>query len=219
MEIRVALFEDNELFRDAIKSILQATSGFICCGAFKDNTNLEQTIAMARPDVILMDIEMPGMEGIEATRILRQKFPGIRILIQTAFAEDGKIFEAMCAGASGYILKNESPLAYLDAVQEVYNGGAPMSMSVAKQVLSFFSSKNVILVAPANEDFHLTAREKELLGLMVDGENYKSIAEQTFISYDTVRTHVRNIYQKLHVASRNEAVMKAVQQKLVSVKG
>jgi DNA-binding NarL/FixJ family response regulator len=121
----------------------------------------------------------------------------------------------MCAGASGYILKNDSPHKYLEAITEVYNGGAPMSSAVAKKVLGFFSNQNVILVAPSSEDYQLTPREKELLSLMIEGHDYRTIAEKTFISYDTVRTHVKHIYQKLHVTSRNEAVMKAIQQGLV----
>jgi DNA-binding NarL/FixJ family response regulator len=135
--------------------------------------------------------------------------------MQTVFNDSEKIFQAMCAGASGYILKNDPPGRYLEAINEVYNGGAPMSASVAKKVLGFFSSKNVILVTPSTEDFQLTTREKELLSLMIEGHNYKTIAEKAFISYDTVRTHVKHIYQKLHVASRNEAVMKAIQHGLV----
>lgn len=215
MEIRVAIFEDNKLFRDAMKAILNGTLGYSCCGAFEDGFRLTENIAHSRPDVVLMDIEMPGMNGIEATRALRTQFPKIRVLIQTVFNESDKIFHAMCAGASGYILKNDPANKYLEAISEVYNGGSPMSSTVAKQVLGFFSNQNVIMVAPSNEDFKLTNREKELLGLMIEGDNFKMIAEKTFISYDTVRTHVRNIYQKLHVASRNEAVMKAIQQGLL----
>lgn len=215
MDIRVAIFEDNWLFREAMQAILNGTLGYTCCGAFSDGSRLSENITRCRPDVVLMDIEMPGINGIEATRAIRSQFPDIRVLIQTVFIDSDKIFQAMCAGASGYILKNDPPNKYLEAISEVYNGGAPMSTLVAKHVLSFFSNKNVILVAPTNEDFNLTNREKELLGLMIEGHNYKMIAEKTFISYDTVRTHVRNIYQKLHVASRNEAVMKAIQQGLV----
>ncbi|HUR65559.1 MAG TPA: response regulator transcription factor, partial [Chitinophagaceae bacterium] len=125
-----------------------------------------------------------------------------------------KIFKAMCAGASGYILKNDPPHKYLDAINEAYNGGAPISAAVAKKMLGFFSNKNVILVVPGETDFRLSEREKEILKLMVEGYNYKTIAERSFISYETVRTHVKHIYKKLHVASRNEAVQKAIQQGL-----
>ena len=215
MDIRVAIFEDNLLFRDAMQAILQATPGFTCCGAYADGFKVIPHIERSRPDVVLMDIEMPGMNGLEATRVIHQEFPGIKILIQTVFIDNERIFQVMFSGASGYILKNDSPHKYLDAIKEVYNGGVPINSAVAKKVLSFFSNKNVILVSPSSEDFQLTNREKELLQLMIGGHSYKTIAEKTFISYDTVRTHVKHIYQKLHVASRNEAVMKAIQHGLV----
>jgi len=215
MDIRVAIFEDNQLFREAMQAILNGTLGYTCCGAFADGQQLSSKIERSRPDVALMDIEMPGINGIEATRGIRNQFPEVKVLIQTVFNDGEKIFHAMCAGASGYILKNDPPNKYLEAISEVYNGGAPMSPAVAKKVLGFFSNQNVILVSPSGEDYQLTTREKELLGLMIEGHNYKTIAEKTFISYDTVRTHVKHIYQKLHVTSRNEAVMKAIQQGLV----
>lgn len=215
MDIRVAIFEDNKLFRDAMQAILNGTPGYSCCGAFSDGNRWETDIMRSRPDVILMDIEMPGLTGIEVTRQICDQFPEVKILIQTVFNDSEKIFQAMCAGASGYILKNDPPNKYLEAIAEVYNGGAPISSSVAKKVLGFFSNKNVILVSPSSEDFQLTNREKELLSLMIEGHSYKAIAEKAFISYDTVRTHVKHIYQKLHVASRNEAVMKAIQHGLV----
>lgn len=215
MDIRVAIFEDNVLFREAMKSILNGTPGYICCGAFGDAKQVKANIERCRPDVVLMDIEMPGISGLEATQAIRNQFPTVRVLIQTVFVDNERIFQAMCSGASGYILKNDAPLKYLESITEVYNGGAPMNATVAKKLLSFFSDKNAILVAPSNEDYQLTKREKELLQLMVEGHDYKIIAEKAYISYDTVRTHVHHIYQKLHVASRNEAVMKAIQQDLI----
>ena len=215
MEIRVVIVEDNYLFREAMHTILNGTIGFICSGAYEDAMRIEEKITRSRPDVILMDIEMPGIDGIEATRKISEKFPDVKVLIQTVFNENEKIFYALCAGASGYILKSDPPNSYLESIKEVYNGGAAMSTSVAKRVLSFFSNKNVILIAPTSEDYKLTNREKELLNMMIDGDDFKSIAEKAFISYDTVRTHVRNIYQKLHVANRTEAVMKAIQQGII----
>jgi len=215
MDIRVAIFEDNQLFREAMQAILNGTQGYTCCGAFGDSHQLLARVERSRPDVILMDIEMPGITGIDATREVRSRFPEVKILIQTVFNDSEKIFQALCAGASGYILKSEQPGKYLEAISEVYNGGAPVSMAIASKVLGFFANKNVILVSPTNEDFQLTPREKELLSLMIEGHDYKNIAEKTYISYDTVRTHVRHIYKKLHVACRNEAIMKAVQQGLV----
>jgi DNA-binding NarL/FixJ family response regulator len=162
-----------------------------------------------------MDIEMPGLNGIELTQKITNHFPEIRILIQTVFNDSEKIFNALCAGASGYILKNDPPQKYLQAIEEVLNGGAPMSPAVAKKTLSFFSNKNVILVSPKGEDFQLSSREEEILRLLVDGHQLRSIAEKIFISYETVRTHIKHIYKKLHVNSRSEAVMKAVQQHIL----
>ena len=189
--------------------------GIIVVVLFGDVSQVQFNVERCRPDVVLMDIEMPGMNGLEATKIIRSNFPDVRVLIQTVFIDNEIIFQAMCSGASGYILKNDPPAKYLEAISEVYNGGAPINSSVAKKLMGFFSNKNVILVAPTGEDFQLTKRELELLNHMMEGLNYKDIAEKAYISYDTVRSHVKHIYQKLHVASRNEAIMKAMQQGLI----
>ena len=210
-EIRVAIFEDNKLLRDALQTIIDGTPGFNCCGVFTDGNRWEPDIYRSEPDVVLMDIEMPGLNGVEATKFISQKFPDIKILIQTVFSDNEKIFAALCAGASGYILKTDPPHKYLEAITDVYNGGAPISAGVAKKILGFFAHKNVILVSPGAEDYQLSQRENEILQLMVKGESYPVIAEKIFLSYETVRTHVKHIYKKLHVASRNEAVTKAIQ--------
>ena len=212
MEIKVAIFEDNKLVRDALEAILNGTPGYTCCGVFADGNRWMQDIKRSDPDVVLMDIEMPGLNGIEVTTQLTATYPTIKILIQTVFNDSEKIFNALCAGASGYILKNDAPTKYLEAINEVYNGGAPMNPVVAKKVLGFFGNKNVILITPEANDYQLSQREKEILQLMVGGDNYKTIAGKAFISYETVRTHVKNIYKKLHVACRSEAVLKATQQ-------
>ncbi len=211
MDIRVAIFEDNKLVREALRAILSGTPGFSCTGSFADGNRWDLDLKRSEPDVVLMDIEMPGLNGIDITRHICEKFPDVRILIQTVFSDSEKIFQALCAGASGYILKNDPPGKYLEAIHEVYNGGAPMSSTVAKKILGFFANKNIVLVSPGNTDYHLSEREKELLKMMVEGHDYKTIADRAFISYETVRTHVKHIYKKLHVASRSEAVMKAIQ--------
>lgn len=215
MEIRVAIFEDNKMVRDALEAILSGTPGFTCTGAFSNVNDLVRDIRRCKPDVVMMDIEMPGRNGIDATKILHESFPEIKVLIQTVFNDSEKIFSALCAGASGYILKNDPPSRQIDAVQEVFNGGAPMSPSIAKKVLQFFSHKNVILISPESVDYHLSDREKEILVLVTEGLNLRAIAERSFISYETVRTHVKKIYKKLHVVSRSEAILKARQQGLV----
>lgn len=211
-EIRVAIFEDNKLLRDALQAIINGTQGYCCCGVFTDGNRWETDIKRSDPNVVLMDIEMPGLNGIEVTQLLCGKFPKIKILIQTVFNDNEKIFAALCAGASGYILKTDPPHKYLEAIADVYRGGAPISGGVAKKILGFFAHKNVILVPPEAIDYQLSERENEILQLMVKGDNYPEISGKLFISYETVRTHVKHIYKKLHVASRSEAITKAIQQ-------
>jgi DNA-binding NarL/FixJ family response regulator len=214
MDIKVAIFEDSKLIREALQTILNGTTGFACTGAFSSGSNWESDIRRSNPDVVLMDIEMPGMNGIDLTRAITQKFEGIKVLIQTVFDDSNKIFNALCAGASGYILKTDAPGKYLDAISEVHNGGSFMNASVAKKTLNFFTQKNVILVSPEGTDFNLSEREKEILKELTDGQPLKNIGAKLFISHETVRTHVKHIYSKLHVANRTEAVMKALQQSL-----
>lgn len=214
MEIKVAIFEDNKLLRDALQTIINGTPGFCCVGTFPDCNRLRIDIESTMPDVVMMDIELPGMNGIDATILITDNYPTIKVLIQTVFNDSERIFRAICAGASGYILKSDPPAKQLEALLEVYNGGAPMSPTIAKKVLLFFTRKNVILVAPDETVQALSERESEILSLMLQGHNYKAIASQIFISYETVRSHVKHIYKKLHVASRAEAVLKATQQGL-----
>ncbi|MBC7938075.1 MAG: response regulator transcription factor [Rhizobacter sp.] len=213
MAIRVAIFEDNNLMRNGFEAICNGTEGLMCSGAFADSFDLDFKIKKAAPQVILMDIEMPGTDGIAATRHVIKKWPEIKILMQTVFEDDDKIFKAICAGASGYILKSTSPARLVESIIEVYNGGSPMSPYIASRVLKLFQQ-----FAPAeqqNEDYSLSGREKEILSLMVEGNNLQLIADKTFISYETVRSHVKRIYKKLHVASASEAVAKAIRQRII----
>jgi len=214
MPIRVAIFEDNKLIRDSFEAILNGTDGFLCCGAFSSCNNLRPDIKKSEPDTILMDIEMSGMNGIDATRIIKEEFPSVKVLIQTVFNDDEKIFAAICAGASGYILKKTTPAKLIEAICEVNDGGSPMSPGVATRVLYLFQQ-----FAPAPKKTspgyaELTSREKEILTLMMEGDDFRTIAKKIFLSYDTVRTHVRGIYKKLHVASVNEAIVKAFKHRL-----
>ncbi len=215
MEIKVAIFEDNKLVRDALEAILNGTKGFVCCGAFADAIHLYEKIERSKPDVVMMDIEMPGLNGIEATKQLKERFPELKVLIQTVFDDSSKIFQALCAGASGYVLKNDSPSRQLEAVEEIFNGGASISSLIAKKVLEFFTHSNVILTQIEKLDYVLTERELEVLKMMTRGYNFHNISEECFISYETVRTHVKRIYKKLHVTSKAEAILKANQQQIV----
>jgi DNA-binding NarL/FixJ family response regulator len=164
--------------------------------------------------IILMDIEMPGNDGITATRFIVKHHPDIKILIQTVFDDDDKIFAAICAGASGYILKSTTPARLVEAIHEVYEGGSPMTPSIASRVLKLFQQYAPVF-QDHDEKYVLSVREKEILSLMVEGLNLPAIAEKSFISYETVRTHVKRIYKKLHVASASEAVVKALRERLV----
>jgi DNA-binding NarL/FixJ family response regulator len=163
-------------------------------------------------DIVLMDIEMPGMNGIEATHIIKEHFPAVQVLIQTVFFEDEYIFNAICAGASGYILKSTSPAGYLEAIADVNAGGSPMTPGIARRVMELFRNK----MQPAvSNDYQLTAQEKKVLQLLVEGKSYKMIAAELFVAFDTIKSHIRNIYSKLHVSSGTEAVSKAIRDKIV----
>ena len=215
MQIDVAIFEDNKLIRDALVAILNGTHQYNCVGAFDNGKFWEEQLQRGKPDVVLMDIEMPGLDGIELTGLITQKFENIKVLIQTVFDDSTKIFHALCAGASGYILKTDPPHKYLEAITEVYNGGSFMNAGVARKTLNFFTNKNIMIAAPENDNYKLSDREKEVLQYLIESRSLRSIAEALFISLETVRTHVKHIYKKLHVANRTEAVMKAIQQGLV----
>ncbi len=211
-DIRVAIFEDNPIMMDAFSAILNGSQGFVCTGKFTSCNNWKHDIDRSKPDVVLMDIEMTGLNGIEATKLIRQH-GDCRVLIQTVFEDDRRIFEAICAGASGYILKNTPPVKLLDAVVDVFNGGAAFSPTVAAKISMLFQK----YVSPSvnAEDYQLTTREKEILQLLTEGVPMPRIAERVFLSYHTVRDHVKSIYQKLHVASATQAVSKAIRENLV----
>jgi len=212
-EILVAIFEDNPIMMDAYSSILNGSPGYTCTGSFTSCNNWKHDIEKSQPDVVLMDIEMTGIDGIKATRLIKQQFPDVKILIQTVFEDDMKIFEALCAGANGYILKKTSPVKMLEALTDVHEGGVAFNPAVAAKVARLFQQ----FVAPmvTIPDYQLSNREKEILQLLTEGFPMPRIAEKIFLSYHTVRDHVKSIYQKLHVASATEAVSKALKEKLV----
>jgi DNA-binding NarL/FixJ family response regulator len=211
-EIRVIIFEDNRNLRESLFNLLDSSSGFVCAGAFAHCERVLENIEETQPDVILMDIELPVVSGIEAVRIIREKNTDVKILMETIFEEDGKIFQSICNGAQGYILKNTPPDRILGAIREVYEGGAPMTPTIASKVLRLFKSN---LSGNTDESYGLSSREKEILKCLVEGMSYKMIAETCFISTDTVNGHIKNIYRKLQVHSKSEAVVKAVKGKIV----
>ena len=204
--ISVALFEDNYLLRDSYYQLINGTPGFTCVGAFDNAADIIFKIKRCQPDVVLMDIDMPGINGIEAVHIIKQNFQNIQIVMQTVFEDDDKIFNAIQAGADGYILKKTPPAKILEAIVEVQTGGAPMTPSIAAKTLQLFRSG--IKPLPDKKEAQLNDRQKEILESIVSGLSYKLIAEKFFISVDTVRYHVKNIYEILQVHSRFELINK-----------
>lgn len=209
-KMRIAIFEDNQKFRESLEFTIVTTSDMELCGSFEDTTRLLQKIEVLQPDVVLMDINIPGKNGIEAVKEIKENFPKVNVCMQTVFEDDDKIFASLCNGASGYILKNTPPEKVLQAIREVADGGSFFTPSVAKKVLQNFQQQ------PQQGEFiQLTEREKEILKLLVDGLSYKMIADKVNLSFHTIHTHLRNIYEKLHVNSKGEAINKAMKNKLV----
>jgi DNA-binding NarL/FixJ family response regulator len=209
--IKVTIFEDNRHLRETFELLLSNSEGFSCTGAWEDCESMIAELKANPCDVVLMDIEMPGMNGIDATRLIKQHFPHINILIQTIFFEDDYIFNAICAGASGYILKSTTPDGYLEAIRDVQAGGSPMTPGIARRVLELFKTN----LQPATINYNLSAQEKKVLQLLVAGKSYKMIAAELFVAQETVKSHVSNIYAKLHVHSGTEAVALALKNKIV----
>ena len=208
MPIKVAIFDDNYLLREGLCHLIHASENFICTGAFPDCTDLMHKIRQAEPDIILMDIEMPGMSGLEALKIIKQNYPEIKIIMQTVIEDDEKIFEAVINGASGYLIKKITPSRLLEAIEEVYNGGATMTPAIAQKALALF--RNNVTSKPASKFGQLNERQKEILELIVEGLNFQAIGAKLFITKATVRYHVKNIYDLLDVNSKSALVAKAL---------
>lgn len=205
-EITVAIFEDNHLLRDGYFQLINGMPGFSCVGAYDNAADLLFKIRKSNPEVVLMDIEMPGISGIEAVIILKENFPDIHVIMQTVFEDDDKIFLAIQAGAEGYILKKMPPSKILDAITEVCNGGAPMTPTIAAKILELF--RKGVKPPPDKKQEQLNERQTAILEYIVNGVSYKLIAEKLFISVETVRYHVKNIYEILQVHSRYELIIR-----------
>jgi DNA-binding NarL/FixJ family response regulator len=210
MPIRVVVFDDNQDRRESLNYLLNLQEGFACVGTFADCSDVIRNIAQTTPDVVLMDIEMPRVNGIEGVKKIKLHFPNLPVLMQTVYEDDDHVFDSIKSGASGYLLKKTSPEKIIAAVQEAAEGGAPITPSIALRVLRYFQGK-----PQAENTYALTEKEKLILALLVDGLSYKMIADKESISYHTVNSHVRRIYEKLHVHSLGEAVGKALRERLV----
>jgi len=198
MPIKVFVYDDNESRRDSLKALIELAPEMQFAGAAADCSDVQQDIARFQPDVVLMDINMPNVDGIEGLRRIRQTFPHVKVLMQTVFDDKEKVFNSIRNGASGYILKKDPPQRILQAIHEVNEGGAVMNPGIAQKVLDFFQPKQI--------ESPLSERETEVLVLLAEGLSYKMIADRLGLSFHTVNTHTKNIYEKLHVASLGEAI-------------
>jgi DNA-binding NarL/FixJ family response regulator len=211
MTISVAIIEDNASIRDGVAALINLSPGFTCQLQFESCEDALKTIRPPLPDIVLMDIGLGGMSGIEGVARLKSRFPDLKIIMLTVYEENEKIFRSLCAGASGYLVKKTPAEKLLAAIADVHKGGAVMTPSIAKKVLDMFSR----VAPPLSSDFNLTKREQEILEQLVSGSSYKMIARDLFLSPDTVSSHIKSIYQKLQVHSKSQAVAKALKQRLV----
>jgi DNA-binding NarL/FixJ family response regulator len=209
--INLLIYEDNPQLREGLTMLIDGTDGFNVMASFKNCNNVVEQVEAFDPDVILMDIDMPGTNGIEGLKLIRQRNQKAKVLMLTVFDDNKNVFEALKNGANGYILKKTPPQKLLEYIQEASTGGAPMTASIATQVLQMFASLN----NNHNDQYNLSEREKEVLQLLVNGYSYKMIASEMFIAIDTVRSHIKKIYEKLQVNSKSEAVAKAFKDKLI----
>jgi DNA-binding NarL/FixJ family response regulator len=208
MAIRILIFEDNDKLRESISYLLGGTGIYEVAGDFNQCNEAHALVKKFRPDVVIMDIDMPGMNGIQGVKMVKEARPQTLVIMYTVFENEEKLFQCLCAGANGYFLKKTPPHKLFDAIQEVIDGGAPMSPSIARKVLgSFHITKN--------QQYSLTNREEEVLQLLIKGYTAKMIAADLHISFDTARSHLKNIYSKLHVNCGKEAIAKALKERIV----
>ncbi|MEW6364588.1 MAG: response regulator transcription factor [Acidobacteriota bacterium] len=204
--VRVAIVEDDRIAREGLRLIINATPGYSCTQAYTSIEDGMRGLATDVPDVLLLDIHLPGMSGAEGVRLFREKYPSVQVLMLTNYSDDDKVFESICNGACGYMLKKTAPARLLEAIAEAAAGGAPMSPEIAKKVVELFRKTR----APAKVEQALTPHEVRLLGMLAQGYTYQGAGEKLSVSINTVRNYVRSIYEKLHVHSKSEAVSKAL---------
>ncbi len=211
--IKVAIVEDNKTIREGLSSLINGTAGFSCVGTYGDCESFLVELDFTKIDVVLMDIGLPGMNGIEGVKKAKQIDPDLNILMLTVYEENETVFEALCAGACGYLVKKTPPAKLIDAIRDIFEGGSPMSSLIARKVINTFHQNTRSNFEESQ--FQLSNREKDVVNQLAIGSNYNEIADNLFISVDTVRHHIRNIYKKLHVHSQSEAVAKAIRKGLI----
>ncbi|GGB82130.1 response regulator transcription factor [Dyadobacter sediminis] len=212
MMIKVVVYDDHKSRREALELLISLQPGMECTGSYENCAGLVKNLASDPPTVVLMDINMPKVGGIEGVKLLKQHYPETSIIMQTVFEEDDTIFKCIQAGANGYILKKAPNDKLIEAIYDVVNGGAPITPSIAARILNYFSKKKP---SPEKRNFDLSKRETDILTKLVKGQSHKMIAEDLFISVHTVHNHVKRLYQKLHVHSVSEAVVKAIENRIV----
>ena len=209
--IRVAIVEDRRDTREGLALLIDGTEGFHCTGAYRTMETAMPAIERESPDVVLTDIGLPGMSGIEGVRILKERHPALQFLMLSVYEDDERIFEAICAGASGYLLKKTPPARLLESLRETVEGGSPMSPEIARRVITLFRKFR----PPERAETDLTPHEVRILKLLVDGHHYKSAAAELNVSVNTIATHIKHIYEKLQVHSKSEAVARALRDGLI----
>ncbi len=211
--IKILIIEDNRFIRQGWETILNAQSDFSVTGTYGSCEEAFKDESIGAADIVLMDIGLPGMSGIEGVKYLKEKHPKMIIVMCTVHDDDEKIFDAICSGAIGYLLKKTSPAELITALRDAYNGGSPMTPSVARKVIASFQKKPI--KSDTGESIKLTDKEEQILNLMAEGKSYSEIANEVFLSVDGVHYHTRHIYEKLHVHSRNEAIAKGIKNRII----
>jgi DNA-binding NarL/FixJ family response regulator len=210
-DITVVNIEDQREIREGLAILIDATAGYRCVGRYRSMEEALERMGPTAPDVALVDLGLPGMSGIEGIRILKARYPTLAVLVLTVYNDEARIFDAICAGACGYLLKKTPPARLLECLREAIEGGSPMSPEVARRIFSLFRE----IRPPENADYHLTPHETRLLKMLVDGHNFKSIAKEFGVTSHAISFHMRHIYEKLQVHSKSEAVAKALRHRIV----
>lgn len=209
MSVRIIIFEDNDRLRESLVYLLKSNAEYELAGEYNNCQDAATIARVYKPDVVLMDIDMPVSNGIEGVKLIKEARPQTAVVMYTVFEDDEKLFACLCAGANGYLLKKTPPARLFDAIEEVIAGGAPMSPSIARRVIDSFNKSN------SQQQYDLSARELEVLQLLVKGHTTKIIADKLFISFETVRSHLKNIYNKLHVNCGKEAIAKVLSERIL----